>query len=125
MENRQSYLRIENDLILLEYDVSQGPYRMDRYRRVINMDYTGTATRVGILGTDFLSYLNRYFPGFSFLKTVKEYPARGRNRGFYKIVRFVIRFDSDADAETARRHVMKAGYCFDFRYRPAASGPNE
>jgi hypothetical protein len=123
MEN--NCLRIDaNDLILLEYDVRQGPYLMDRYRRVVDEDYTSDET-TGILGADCVAYLNRYFPGFNFVKTVKEFSARGRNRGYYKIVRFVIRFDSDADAETARRHVVKAAYCFDFRYRPAVPGPNE
>jgi hypothetical protein len=126
MENNQSSLRVNgNDLILHGYEVDQGPYRLTMYRRVAEEDYTATTEATGILGADCVAYLNRYFLGFRFLKTVKEVPSRGRNRGFYKMVRFVLRFDSDADAETARRHVTTAGYCFDFQYRPAVPGPNE
>src|SRR5438270_13519991 len=95
---------------------------MEMYRQVVDEDYVATGRTRGILGAECVGYLNRYFPGFQFLKTVKELPARGRNRGFYKIVRGVLHLGSDADAETARRHIKAAAYYFDFRYRPTSPG---
>jgi hypothetical protein len=112
----------ENQLVLHEMTVENGFYKWDMYSSFVDADYTGTDRAVKILGGDFVDYLSRYFDGWQLLQRVQVYPYPNRVH-VYKIVYYVLSFDTDADAATVASHLNKTTYPFDFRYRRVLSKP--
>jgi hypothetical protein len=106
----------ENQLVLHEMQVENGCNKWEMYTSFVDTDYTGTDRAVKILGDDFVDYLNRYFDGWQLLQLVQKYPYPNRVM-LYKIVYFVLSFDTDADAATVASHLRKTTYPFDFRYQ--------
>jgi len=92
------------------------------YSSFVDTDYTGTDRSTEMLGADFVDYLNRYFDGWLLLQRVQVYPYPNRVH-VYKIVYYVLSFDTNADAATVASHLNKTTYPFDFRYRRVVSKP--
>ena len=116
-----------NQIVLFQYEVDCGPYRQAAFAALIDADCTNQANK--ILGEDFCRYLSRYFVGWKLIRAVELFPAKERPkpRGLpfivctpsYKIVRYVLELDTDADAETVRRHLRASAYPFQLRYQSA------
>ncbi len=106
----------ENQLVLYEMTVENGFYKWATYRSFVDTDYTGTDRATKILGVDFVDYLNRYFDRWQLLQRVQVYPYPNRVH-VYKIVYYVLSFNTDADAATVASRLRKTTYPFDFRYR--------
>ncbi len=106
----------ENQLVLHEMAVENGFYKWKTYQSFVDTDFTDTSRATEILGGDFVEYLKRYFDGWRLLQLVQKYPYPNRVM-VYKIVYYVLSFDTDADAATVASHLRKTTYPFDFRYR--------
>ena len=106
----------DQQLVLHRIMVENGFYMWKTYRSFVDADYTGTDRATAILGSDFVGYLQRYFAGWQLLQRVETHPYPHR-AGDYKIVHYVLSFDTDADAVTVASHLSKTSYRFDFRYR--------
>jgi hypothetical protein len=116
---------LENQLILNEVAVDNGPYMQAKFASLINADCTDQADKV--LGEDFRHYLDEYFVEWQLTRAVELFPARESRHGGsppfkvviapYKIVRHILELPTHADAETVRRHLQGTTYPFHLRYR--------
>jgi hypothetical protein len=106
----------DNELLVAKTSVESGPYMRETFDSLIDADFTDTNRATAVLGREFTSYLDLYFPGWRLLQRVEP---RSRYPGgpVWKDVCYVLVLGSDADVETVRGHIAKTPYASDVRWR--------
>jgi hypothetical protein len=94
-----------NQIVIGEFTVQPGPYRVAHYRSyaIGDADVT-TKAEAYHFERNLIDYLDRYFAGWKLIRRVVELPGSYTP---YKRVTYLLEVGSDADAETIRSRLRK------------------
>jgi hypothetical protein len=103
-----------NQIVLREYTVQSGLYRVTYYKSftIGDTDITAKAKSYNF-EHGLIDYLDRYFAGWKLIRRVVEFPG---GCGPYKRVSYVVEVGTDADAETICSRLQK-GLCLPSKAR--------